>query len=257
MGGWVFIRLERPREDLAQCVGADVGISGVAGTLEAAPGGLGEHVVEAGGVQLHVLDDHRRLVERPDDGGHLSGSAFEPDGDDPCPIGPLGPEGHERGSRRGLLVVADLEAAGLLAGVKDHPHEVPHCDRCDTLVQPLLSEQWFMRMAPLAKPALDAVRDGRVVFHPKSWENTYFHWMENIRDWAISRQLWWGHRIPAWKCGACGEWTVAAEDPTRCAHCGGADLRQEEDVLDTWFSSALWPFSTLGWPERTAALQTF
>jgi valyl-tRNA synthetase len=154
-------------------------------------------------------------------------------------------------------VVADLDARGLLLGVKDHPHEVPHCDRCDTLVQPLLSEQWFMRMAPLAKPALEAVRDGRVVFHPKSWENTYFHWMENIRDWAISRQLWWGHRIPAWKCGACGEWTVTAEDPTHCAHCGGADLHQEEDVLDTWFSSGLWPFSTLGWPDATPEFALF
>ncbi|RIL06042.1 MAG: valine--tRNA ligase [Proteobacteria bacterium] len=154
-------------------------------------------------------------------------------------------------------VVADLEAQGLLAGVKDHPHEVPHCDRCDTLVQPLLSEQWFMRMEPLARPAIAAVREGRIVFHPKSWENTYFHWMENIRDWAISRQLWWGHRIPAWRCGACGEWTVVADDPTHCAHCGSADLKQEEDVLDTWFSSALWPFSTLGWPDATDELRLF
>ena len=154
-------------------------------------------------------------------------------------------------------VVADLEAQGLLAGVKDHPHEVPHCDRCDTLVQPLLSEQWFMRMEPLARPAIEAVRAGRVVFHPKSWENTYFHWMENIRDWAISRQLWWGHRIPAWRCAGCGEWTVTVDDPERCAHCASGAIVQESDVLDTWFSSALWPFSTLGWPDETPELRLF
>jgi valyl-tRNA synthetase len=154
-------------------------------------------------------------------------------------------------------VVADLEAAGLLVGVKDHPHEVPHCDRCDTLVQPLLSEQWFMRMEPLARPAIEAVRAGRVRFHPASWENTYFHWMENIRDWAISRQLWWGHRIPAWRCASCGEWTVELEDPERCSHCGSAAIVQENDVLDTWFSSALWPFSTLGWPDETRELRAF
>jgi len=154
-------------------------------------------------------------------------------------------------------VVADLETQGLLAGVRDHPHEVPHCDRCDTLVQPLLSEQWFMRMAPLAAPALAAVRDGRVVLHPKTWENTYYHWMENIRDWAISRQLWWGHRIPAWQCASCREWTVSVEDPTHCARCGSDEITQESDVLDTWFSSALWPFSTMGWPDETPTLRRF
>ncbi|HEY8492833.1 MAG TPA: valine--tRNA ligase [Myxococcota bacterium] len=154
-------------------------------------------------------------------------------------------------------VVADLERDGLLVGVRDHPHEVPHCDRCDTVVQPLLSEQWFVRMAPLAEPAIAAVREGRVRFHPRTWENTYFHWMENIRDWAISRQLWWGHRIPAWRCEACGEWTVTVDDPTRCAHCASERLRQEEDVLDTWFSSALWPFSTLGWPDDTVEMRLY
>jgi valyl-tRNA synthetase len=154
-------------------------------------------------------------------------------------------------------VVADLERDGLLAGVRDHLHEVPHCDRCDTIVQPLLSEQWFLRMEPLARPAIAAVREGRIRFHPKTWESTYFHWMENIRDWAVSRQLWWGHRIPAWRCGRCGEWTVAVEEPTRCAHCGSTELRQEEDVLDTWFSSGLWPFSTLGWPDDTPELRLF
>lgn len=154
-------------------------------------------------------------------------------------------------------VVADLEAQGLLTGVTDHAHEVPHCDRCDTLVQPLLSEQWFMRMAPLAELALAAVREGRVRLHPKTWENTYYHWMENIRDWAISRQLWWGHRIPAWKCATCSEWTVAIDDPTQCAHCGSTAITQESDVLDTWFSSALWPFSTMGWPDDTPTLRRY
>jgi valyl-tRNA synthetase len=154
-------------------------------------------------------------------------------------------------------VVADLERDGLLVTVRDHPHEVPHCDRCDTQVQPLLSEQWFVRMAPLAAPALAAVREGRVRLHPKTWEGTYFHWMENIRDWAVSRQLWWGHRIPAWRCARCGQWTVTVEDPGRCAHCGSPEIRQEDDVLDTWFSSALWPFSTLGWPDDTAEMRLF
>jgi valyl-tRNA synthetase len=154
-------------------------------------------------------------------------------------------------------VVADLEAQGLLVSVRDHAHEVPHCDRCDTLVQPLLSEQWFMRMDTLAPPALAAVREGRVVLHPKTWENTYYHWLENIRDWPISRQLWWGHRIPAWKCATCGEWTVTVEDPPQCSHCGSGEITQESDVLDTWFSSALWPFSTMGWPDDTPTLRRF
>ncbi len=154
-------------------------------------------------------------------------------------------------------VVADLEAQGLLLGSKPHDHEVPHCDRCDTVVEPLLSEQWFMRMKELAKPAIAAVREGRIRFHPPNWEKTYFHWLENIRDWTLSRQLWWGHRIPAWRCAACEAWTVSAEDPTRCESCGSAELRQEDDVLDTWFSSGLWPFSTLGWPDDTPDLRAF
>ncbi len=154
-------------------------------------------------------------------------------------------------------VVADLETRGLLLGSREHPHEVPHCDRCDTVVEPLVSEQWFMRMEPLARPALEAVRDGRTTFHPRQWEKTYFHWLENVRPWVISRQLWWGHRIPAWRCTACERWTVAVEDPSACIHCGEAELEQDADVLDTWFSSALWPFSTFGWPDATPELELF
>lgn len=154
-------------------------------------------------------------------------------------------------------VVADLEAQGFLVGVKDHPHEVPHCDRCKTVVEPLLSEQWFLDMEPLAKKAIAAVRDERTKFYPKSWEKTYFHWLENIRPWTLSRQLWWGHRIPAWRCTACQKWTVSVEDPSQCTHCGDTRLTQEVDVLDTWFSSGLWPFSTMGWPDDTEDFRAF
>ena len=154
-------------------------------------------------------------------------------------------------------VVADLETEGALISSRPHAHEVPHCDRCGTLVEPLLSSQWFMRMKPLAEPAIAAVREGRTRFHPRSWENTYFHWLENVRDWTISRQLWWGHRIPAWRCQSCDEWTVSVEEPERCQACGSARLVQEDDVLDTWFSSGLWPFSTLGWPDATPELARF
>ncbi|HEX6910280.1 MAG TPA: valine--tRNA ligase [Longimicrobium sp.] len=156
-------------------------------------------------------------------------------------------------------VVAAFEAAGLLERVEEHTHAVPHCYRCDTVVEPRLSEQWFVRMKPLAQPALAAYRDGRVRLHPERYGKTYEHWMENIRDWCISRQLWWGHRIPVWYCRAegCGETIVAREDPTSCPGCGGGSLEQDPDVLDTWFSSWLWPFSTLGWPEETPDLARF
>jgi valyl-tRNA synthetase len=154
-------------------------------------------------------------------------------------------------------VVLDLEREGLLVGSREHLHEVPHCDRCDTVVEPIVSEQWFMKMEPLARPALEAVREGRTTFHPRSWEKTYFHWLENIQPWVISRQLWWGHRIPAWHCAQCDHWTVSVEDPDRCEACGSGSLRQDEDVLDTWFSSALWPFSTFGWPDATPELELF
>jgi valyl-tRNA synthetase len=154
-------------------------------------------------------------------------------------------------------IVARLQDEGLL--VKTEPHQVPlgRCQRCNTIVEPRLSRQWFVRIQPLAEPAIQAVEDGRIVFVPENWSKTYFEWMRNIRDWVISRQLWWGHRIPAWTCGACGEMVVAREEPRRCPKCGGGELVQEQDVLDTWFSSGLFPFSTLGWPDETADLKRY
>ncbi|MEM7417845.1 MAG: class I tRNA ligase family protein, partial [Gemmatimonadota bacterium] len=150
-----------------------------------------------------------------------------------------------------------LEEAGLLAGTEDHTHSVPHCYRCATIVEPRLSEQWFVKMKPLAEPAIAASKDGTINFTPPHWKKVYEHWMENIQDWCISRQLWWGHRIPVWYCDECGEVIVAREDPTECPSCGAAELRQDEDVLDTWFSSQLWPFSVFGWPEKTDDLEAF
>jgi len=146
-------------------------------------------------------------------------------------------------------VVADLKEQGLLEKVEDYPHSVGHCYRCKTMIEPLLSKQWFVNVKPLAAKAIEAVRSGRTRIVPVQWEGVYFDWMENIRPWCISRQIWWGHRIPAWSCADCGEIIVSREDPKSCS-CGGG-LSQETDVLDTWFSSALWPFSTLGWPEET------
>ncbi len=156
-------------------------------------------------------------------------------------------------------VVQAFRARGLLERVEEHAHAVPHCYRCNTVVEPRLSDQWFVRMQPLAEPALAASRDGRVRFHPERFTKIYEHWLENIRDWCISRQLWWGHRIPAWHCRAqgCEEIVVAREEPSACPKCGGTKLEQDPDVLDTWFSSWLWPFSTLGWPEETPTLEKF
>jgi valyl-tRNA synthetase len=156
-------------------------------------------------------------------------------------------------------VVAALQELGLVEKIVDHTHSIPHCYRCDTVVEPRLSEQWFVRMKPLAEPALAASRNGRVRFTPDRWTKVYEHWLENIRDWTISRQLWWGHRIPVWYCRseACGHVIAPREDPTVCPACGGADLEQDPDVLDTWFSSWLWPFSTLGWPAETEDLRAF
>ena len=154
-------------------------------------------------------------------------------------------------------VVKALEGEGLLAGRDDHAHAVPRCYRCDTVVEPRLSEQWFVRMKPLAEPALAASRDGTVTFAPGRWTRVYELWMENIRDWCISRQLWWGHRIPVWYCGDCGAEICVREDPSACGECGGSALEQDPDVLDTWFSSWLWPFSVFGWPEKTDDLKAF
>ncbi|HEY8417772.1 MAG TPA: valine--tRNA ligase [Limnochordales bacterium] len=154
-------------------------------------------------------------------------------------------------------VVRDLEAQGFLVKVEDHRHAVGQCYRCDTVVEPLVSRQWFVRMKPLAGPAIDVVKDGRVRFVPERFAKNYLHWMENIRDWCISRQLWWGHRIPVWTCQRCEHVFAAVDDPAHCPNCGSEDLEQDPDVLDTWFSSALWPFSTLGWPDKTADLERF
>ena len=156
-------------------------------------------------------------------------------------------------ARRAL--VERLEQEGFLVKVEDHRHAIGHCQRCDTIVEPLVSNQWFVSIKTLAEPAIDAVKDGRITFVPANWEKTYFEWMTNIHDWCISRQLWWGHRIPAWYCEACDKLLVEETPPERCS-CGGA-LRQETDVLDTWFSSALWPFSTMGWPERSIDLERY
>lgn len=149
-------------------------------------------------------------------------------------------------------IVKDLEAEGALVKVEDYSHNVGTCYRCSTTVEPRVSKQWFVSMKPLAGPAIDAVKNGETTFVPKRFEKVYFHWLENIRDWCISRQLWWGHRIPAWYCDDCGEITVARTAPDKCCKCGSTHLTQDPDTLDTWFSSALWPFSTLGWPNTEA-----
>jgi valyl-tRNA synthetase len=149
-------------------------------------------------------------------------------------------------------IVADLEEQGLLAGITDHTNSVGHCDRCKTVVEPRLSTQWFVKIQPLAYKAKEAVKQGHIRFTPEQYEKTYSNWMENIHDWCISRQLWWGHRIPAWHCADCHKITVARVDPTACAHCGSAKITQETDVLDTWFSSGLLPVSVFGWPNITA-----
>ena len=149
-------------------------------------------------------------------------------------------------------IVEDLKQQGLLEKITDHVSAIGLCERSKTIVEPRASTQWFCRMKPLAEPAIQAVENGAIQIIPENRRQEYFHWMRNIRDWTISRQLWWGHRIPAWYCGKCNEVIVAREEPKRCAKCGAAELKQDPDVLDTWFSSGLWPFSTLGWPEKTA-----
>ena len=154
-------------------------------------------------------------------------------------------------------IVEDLDKGGYLVKVEPHAHNVGTCYRCKTTVEPRVSKQWFVKMKPLAEPAIECVKNKKTQIIPEKFEKVYFHWMENIKDWCISRQLWWGHRIPAWYCEDCGEVIVAKETPTTCPKCGKNHLHQDEDTLDTWFSSALWPFSTLGWPEKTPELEYF
>ena len=154
-------------------------------------------------------------------------------------------------------IVADLEAQGYLVKVEAHQHNVGTCSRCHSDVEPLISAQWFVKMEPLAREALRVVKEGETKFVPDRFSKTYLNWMENVRDWCISRQLWWGHRIPAWTCADCGQLTVSETDPAECCHCRSKNIAQEDDVLDTWFSSALWPFSALGWPDKTEDLEYF
>ena len=172
---------------------------------------------------------------------------------------------HEAGERyEGLdryecrrKLVEDLEDGGYLVKTEAYEHSVGQCYRCQTVIEPIISRQWFVRTRELAGPAIEAVEEGRIRIIPESWEKTYFEWMNNIRDWCISRQIWWGHRIPVWNCDDCGHVIVQVNEPSVCPECSGPELTQEDDVLDTWFSSALWPFSTMGWPERTETLEKF
>ncbi|EJP6473248.1 valine--tRNA ligase [Clostridium botulinum] len=154
-------------------------------------------------------------------------------------------------------IVEDLKSEGFLVKIKEHNHNVSCHDRCNTVIEPIISKQWFVKMEELAKPAIEVVKNKKVKFVPERFDKTYFNWMENIQDWCISRQLWWGHRIPVWYCKDCGEVIVVTEEPTKCPKCNSEKLQQDNDVLDTWFSSALWPFSTLGWPDKTPDLKYF
>lgn len=165
-------------------------------------------------------------------------------------------EGMDRYEAR-KLIIEDLKSLDLLVKIQEHTHNVGNHDRCGTVVEPLLSKQWFVKMKPLAEPAIEVVRKGQIEFEPERFSKIYYNWMENIQDWCISRQLWWGHRIPVWYCKDCGEIIVASDEPTSCTKCSSPNLEQDKDVLDTWFSSALWPFSTLGWPEMTEDLKYF
>ncbi len=181
-------------------------------------------------------------------------SVFTPEGKMNKEAGPY--EGMDRFECR-EAIIEDLEDKGLMVKIEPMTHSVGHCYRCDTTTEPYLSTQWFMRMKPLAEPAIKVVEDGKVSFVPEQWTKTYFDWMYNIRDWCISRQIWWGHQIPAWYCKDCDEVVVAEATPDRCPKCGSTNIEQESDVLDTWFSSALWPFATLGWPEKTPDIDYF
>jgi len=154
-------------------------------------------------------------------------------------------------------IISELKDKGLLGDIEPHDHAVGHCYRCDTAIESYLSDQWFVKMEPLAKRAIEVVKNGEIQFQPKRWIKVYLHWMENIRDWCISRQIWWGHRIPAYYCDDCGELVVSKDVPSSCPNCGSTAFRQDEDVLDTWFSSWLWPFSTMGWPNKTDDLSYY
>jgi valyl-tRNA synthetase len=176
-------------------------------------------------------------------------------GEDGLMTAEAGPYSGQERFRARAAILEQLQRDGMLVGIDEHRHSVGHCDRCGTVVEPLVSRQWFVRVGPLAAEAIKAVEDGRIRFVPENWTRTYFEWMTNIHDWCISRQLWWGHRIPAWFC-ECGAMIVSEEDERRCDECGGP-LEQETDVLDTWFSSGLWPFSTMGWPEKTPELKRY
>ncbi len=165
-------------------------------------------------------------------------------------------EGIERFEAR-EVIVKELKKNGFLVEIKDHENAVGHCERCKTIIEPIISKQWFVKMEPLAKPALDAYYKGEINFIPERFGKVYVHWLENIRDWCISRQLWWGHRLPVYYCDDCGQVIVSREEVTSCSKCNSTNIRQETDTLDTWFSSALWPFSTLGWPEKTEDLDYF
>jgi len=187
--------------------------------------------------QRHSLE----AIQVMDDEGRMTASPFE---------------GLDRFEAREKIVEM-LKEQGLLEKVEEHAHAVGKCYRCSTVVEPYLTEQWFVKTKPLAKRPVEAVKTGEIKFIPKQWENTFFDWMLNIRDWCISRQIWWGHRIPAWYCQDCGHVNVAEEEPQRCEKCGSSNLKQDEDVLDTWFSSALWPFGVFGWPEETDDLKAF
>jgi valyl-tRNA synthetase len=190
-----------------------------------------------------ALRHHLKMVRVIDDDGRMNAEA-----------GPY--DGMDRFVCR-EKIVEDLRAQGILLKTEDYSHSVGHCQRCKTTVEPTVSTQWFVRVKPLAEKAIESVRQGETKIVPPMWEKTYFEWMENIRDWCISRQIWWGHRIPAWYCDTCGGIIVSKTSPERCIHCGNRDLTPEKDVLDTWFSSALWPFSTLGWPAETRDLEVF
>ena len=189
--------------------------------------------------------------------GHMTGAADASDDIENLEVLDCGKYAGMTTDEARKAIVADMTELGLLKSIEPLTHEVGTCYRCHTVIEPMVSKQWFVSMKPLAKPAIEAVTSGATQFLPERFSKQYMHWMENIRDWCISRQLWWGHRIPVWYCDDCGEMMVLREDPCCCQKCGSKKIHQDEDVLDTWFSSALWPFSTLGWPEQTEDLKYF